>query len=121
MVLSKTKITFLKDVPSDMKVDNSSGWRFRYFDSINRHEIWTFIKLIRDEKIYLLIPLFVDTRSISKPTLHLSHPFLVNNESNSALITEFVLDQWKSSGYNFKEDTNVIFSFKFKRVWISYK
>jgi hypothetical protein len=53
--------------------------------------------------------------------LNLSLPFLVNNQSNSALIINFILDQWKSSGFELKVDSQIIFSFKFKRVWISHR
>jgi hypothetical protein len=45
----------------------------------------------------------------------------VNNKSNPALIIKFILDQWKSSGFNIREDTTISFSFKFKRVWFSDK
>lgn len=50
-------------------------------------------------------------------TLNLSQPFLVNNKSNSELITRYILEQWNSSGFNISEDTIISFSFKFKRVW----
>jgi hypothetical protein len=121
MNLSTTNITFLRNVPSDIKVDMRSGWRPHYFDGLSINEISSFIKLIGDDKIYLLIPLFAGSKSLSKSTLNLSEPFLVNNKSNSDLITKFIIDQWKSSGFNIKQDTLITFSFKFKRVWLTYK
>jgi len=84
-------------------------------------ELSTFIKLIGDDKIYLLIPLFARSRSLSNATLNLSEPFLVDNKSNSVLIIKFILDQWLSSGFELKQDITITFSFKFKRIWFSYK
>jgi hypothetical protein len=120
MNLTTTKITFLRNVPSSIKVDMTSGWRHHYFDgSIN--ELSSFIKLIGDDKIYLLIPFFSNSKSLSNARLRISEPFLVNNKSNSALIIRFILDQWNSSGFELKQDTQIQFSFEFKRVWFSYK
>lgn len=118
MYLTRKEITFLRNVPSDIKVDMTSGWRYHYFDG-SLEELSTFIKLIGDEKIYLLIPIFINGKSQSNAKLILSDPFLVNNKSNSTLIIKFVLDQWNSSGFNLREGTLLSFSFKFKRVWFS--
>jgi len=119
MNLTRNHITFLRNVPSDIKVDMTSGWRYHYFDgSISK--LTSFIKLIGDDKIYLLIPIFINGKSQSDPKLILSDPFLVDNKSNSALIIKFILEQWNSSGFNLKEDSLITFSFKFKRVWFSY-
>jgi len=119
MNLTRNQITFLRNVPSDIKVDMTSGWRYHYFDG-SKSELSLFIKLIGDDKIYLLIPIFINGKSQSDPKLILSDPFLVDNKSNSALIIKFILEQWNSSGFNLKEDSLITFSFKFKRVWFSY-
>jgi hypothetical protein len=121
MKLSISQITFLKFVQTDIKVDMKSGWRHHYFDEFSIGEISKFIESIGDDKIYLLIPLFAASESLQIATLNLSEPFLVNNKSNPALIAKFILSQWNSSGFNKKDDTSIIFSFKFKRVWLSYK
>jgi len=120
MNLPQNKITFLRDVPSNIKVDMSSGWRHYYFDG-SIYELSTFIKLIGDDKIFLLIPLFANSKSLNSATLNLSEPFFVNNKSNSGLIIKFILDQWKSSGFEVRVGTIITFSLKFKRVWFSYK
>lgn len=120
MNLTTTQITFLRDIHSSIKVDMRSGWRHHYFDG-SLSEISSFIKLIGDDKVYLIIPLFSGSNSLSNATLNLSEPFLINNKSNSGLILNFILDQWKTSGFNINEDTTIIFSFKFKRVWLSEK
>lgn len=120
MNLTRNQITFLRDVPSDIKVDMTSGWRHHYFDG-SIEELSTFIKLIGDNKIYLLIPLFAASPSLRLATLNLSEPFLVDNQSNSALIIKFIGEQWTSSGFSLREGTLLTFSFKFKRVWLSSK
>jgi len=120
MNLPTNQIRFLTDVPSNIKVDLTSGWRHHYFDG-SVTELSTFIKLIEDGKIYLLIPLFSKSKSLKNATLNLSEPFFVNNESNPDLIIKFILEQWKSSGFEWKVGTPITFSFKFKRVWFSYK
>lgn len=120
MNLTTKEITFLKNVPSDLNVDLTSGWRHFYFEG-SLNELSTFIKLIGDDKIYLLIPLFANSNSISVATLNLSEAFLVNNRSNSQLIINFIMEQWKSSGFEVKVGQTITFSIKFKKVWISYK
>jgi hypothetical protein len=120
MNLTTYDITFLRNVPSDIKVDMRAGWRHHYLDGFSITEISSFLESIGDEKTYLLIPLFAGSQSLQIATLNLSEPFLVNNKSNPELIIKFVLDQWKSSGFKRKEDTPITFSFKFKRVWFTY-
>lgn len=120
MELTRKNITFLKDIRSSINVDMTSGWRHHYFDG-SLFEIGKFIRLIGDEKIYLLIPLFCSYKSLKDATLNLSEPFLVNNKSNPQLIINFIAEQWKSSGFEKKENVAMVYSFKFKRVWISYK
>lgn len=120
MNFTRNQISFLKDTPSNIKIDMTSGWRYHYFDG-SLIEISDFIKKIGDNKIYLLIPLFSSSKSLSNATLNLSEPFLVDNKSNAPLIIKFILEQWYSSGFDLKPDTILSYSFKFKRVWYSYK
>jgi hypothetical protein len=117
MNLTTKEITFLRYVNSSFKIDMKSGWRHHYFDVLS--EISSFIKLIGDDKIYLIIPFFGSSKSPSNPRLRLSDPFLVNNKSNSLLIVKFIMEQWKSSGFDISEGTIISVSFEFKRVWIN--
>jgi len=120
MNLPNNKIIFLRDVPSNIKVNMTSGWRQYYFDgSIN--DLSFFIRSIKDYNIYLLIPLFTNSTSLKNATLHLSEPFFVNNESNPALIIKFILEQWYSSGFSLNHTKLIKFSIKFKRVWFTNK
>lgn len=119
MNLSTTKISFLRDVPSTIIVDSKSGWRYRFFPEFSVYEIRTFIKLIENEKIYMIIPQFASSKSLSQARLNLSEDFLINNNSNPMLITQFILNQWDTSGFNI--DQSITFCFKFKRVWLKYK
>jgi len=117
MNLTRINITFLKNIPSNINVDMTSGWRHHYFDG-SLIEISDFIRKIGDNKTYLLIPLFASSKSLSNAVLNLSEPFLVDNQSNSSLIIKFILEQWHSSGFDLKQDTILSYSFKFKRVWL---
>jgi hypothetical protein len=90
-----------------------------YFYGLSIDEISSFIRIIGDDKIYLLIPFFATSKSFSNAKLRLSEPFLVNNKSNPVLITRFILEQWESSGFNIYKGSLIYFSFKFKRVWIT--
>jgi len=121
MNLSRTKITFLKDVPSYLEVDKTSGWNHHYFQDLSIAHLSEFIKLIMDDRIYMIIPLFGVSKLISNATLNLSEPFLVDNKSNTALIIKFIVDQWKTCGFDLKSENIIYFSIKFKIVTIKYK
>lgn len=112
MNLTTTKISFLKDIPSNISVDKTSQWRVHYFEGLSIDEMSSFIKSIKDDNIYLLIPLFTNSKSWSNTTLNVSESFLVNNKSNSVLIVNFILDQWNSSGFSIRKETILTFSLK---------
>lgn len=119
MNLSTNNITFLREMPSNINVDKTSGWLHHYFDVLS--EIPSFIKLIGDGKIYLIIPFMATSKSLSNPRLILSQPFLVNNKSTSILIAKFVLNQCESSEFNVNGASSLYIGFEFKEVWFSYK
>jgi len=79
-ILSKDHISFLNDVPSNIQVDMTSGWRYHYFDSISPQEINLYLNQIDDNSIYLIIPLFGTSKLLSNPiylvTSHNSFIFL---------------------------------------------
>ena len=116
MRFTTNNISFLKNIPSNLKVDMTSGWRHVYFDDLTYNILSDYLRAIGDNKIYLLIPLFATSEDLSKATLNLSEPFLVNNKSNTVLIIKFMLDQWHTSGFHLNEK-RVTVSLKFKRVW----
>ncbi len=118
MNLSTKQITFLREIPGNISVDKTSGWLHHYFDVLS--EIPFFIRLIGDGKIYLIIPFMGTSKSLSKPRLRLSQPFLVNNKSSSILIAKLVLNQWESSGFKLNEGS-IYLSFEYKEVWLSKK
>jgi hypothetical protein len=62
-------------------------------DGLNIYDISSFIKLIEDDKIYMIIPQFAGSKSLSQARLNLSEDFLVNNKSNPMLIAEFIFKQ----------------------------
>lgn len=119
--LTTKQITFLRDIHPSINVNKTSGWRFHQFDGLSIRDIQTWLKLIGDDKIYLLIPNFGDYHSLKNARLRLSDPFLVNNKSNPILIFNFIDEQWKSSGFSMKETPPISLYFEFKRVFLSLK
>jgi hypothetical protein len=75
MNLTTNNITFLRHVPSDIKVDMTSGWRHHYFDSFSIGVISSFIDSIGDDRIYLLIPLFSNSKSLQIATFKFIRTF----------------------------------------------
>ena len=120
MNLSRNQITFLRDIQYSVKVDMTSCWRPKYIGFCT-FEISKFIKLLGDDRIYLLIPIFSISKSLSNATLNLSEPFLINNKSNPLLIIDFIMEQYNSCGFRLIKDNQLYFYFKFKRVWIYSK
>jgi hypothetical protein len=53
----------------------------------------TFIKLIEDDKIYMVIPQFAKSTSLFEARLNLSEEFFIDNRSNPRLIMDFILNQ----------------------------
>jgi len=98
--MTRTDISFIRNLPSTIRVDSNSNWCYKFFHQFDIYEISTFIKLIKDEKIYMIIPQFGGSESLSEPKLYLSEPFLIDNKSNPMLITEFLYEQWNKSCFN---------------------
>ena len=107
MILTRTSITHLRDIPSNIKINMNSGWSFNLFPELSIFEIHNYIKSIKEGKIYMIVPLFNASISENKAMLNLSSPFLIDNKSNSALITSFIMDQWNTSGFNLNTDTKI--------------
>jgi hypothetical protein len=119
--LTTQQITFLSDIPSNIKVDKTSGWRYHQLIGLEIYAIESWLRLIGDDKIYLLIPFLSGSQSLSKPRLRISNPFLVTNKSNPVLILNFIQEQWNSSGFNLNNATTIYLNFEFKRVYLSLK
>jgi len=118
MKFTRTEINFLKDVPSNIIVDKSSGWRLYY---VNNYELSTFIRGLDFEYNYLLIPEFLGSMNHSEVKLQLSDPFLVNDRSDPDLIIKFIIDQWNNSVFTLKSGNKMTLVIKFKRIWLSNK
>jgi len=117
--LSRTEITFLRDIPSNIKIDMDSGWKFNTFYDFSLIEINTYIKSMEDNETYMIVPVFTTSVTTYSAVLNLSSPFLIDNRSNPLLIIDFIANQWKTSG--FTNELRIIFLFKLKRVRLIYK
>jgi hypothetical protein len=62
----------------------------------------------------MIVPVFTTNLSSDFVAVNLSSPFLIDNGSNPILIMDYLVYQWKTSG--FTNEQKIIFLFKFKRV-----
>ena len=119
--LSTINITFLKDLNKSIKVDTRSEWRLHYCNALCFDDIYHFIQLLDNNSSfynsYLIDPLIKS--SCSGVSLKLSSAFLVNNRSNSKLISNFLIQQWENSGFDLNPKALHTFAFNYKKVWLS--
>jgi hypothetical protein len=97
--LTTTQISFLTTINSNYKLDKSD--KYYYFNLYNwKIEIITkFISQIKDNDTYLIFPFISTTKRPYDAYLRLCDQFLVNNQSNPKLISEFLESQWNNSGF----------------------
>lgn len=117
--ITKTHISFLSTIDKNLQIDKSK--KYYYFNLYSwRLEIITrFISEIKDNDIYLIFPFITTTKRPNDAYLRLSDQFLVTNESNPKLISDYLESQWNYSGFEFSEDTQAWLYFKYKKVFIS--
>jgi hypothetical protein len=117
-----TTISYLKDLSPKFKIESTTKWRYHYLDQFTTMEVHDFIRNIKNDNVYLIIPNISTSRNINDPKLILSLPFLVKRNSNPELITKLILDQWHSTGFFLESnDRKIEVSFKFKRIWVFEK
>lgn len=114
--LSIENITFLKDIKLSIKIDTRSEWRLHCCQALILAEIYRFLTLLSNNDSYLIQPLIVS--SCSGTSIRLSGAFLVNNKSNSVLITNFIVDQLEKSGFDLNSKAMHTFAFNYKKVCI---
>lgn len=91
--ITQNNITFLSDIDKKFEINKSE--KYYYFNVFNYtpDHIYNFISQIRDNEIILIFPFLTTTEDLKDPYLRLSNQFLVNNQSNPALIARFLEDQ----------------------------
>ena len=114
-----TKIDFLNDIDKSIQIDNKSE-KYFYLKITNwdLYIINLFIEGIPDNHIFTVFPFITTSGYLKDPYLRLSDHFLVTNQSNAELISEFLNKQWNNTDFN--TDKGVTF-FKLKRIYVSYK
>lgn len=117
LALTRTSITYLRYIPSYIKIDMNSSWNHITFTELSLDSIESYITSIKENRTFLIVPIF--SISNSSAMLNLSSPFLIDKNSNAGLITSFIVNRWNTSGFN--TDKNINFILKTKRVWFEYK
>ena len=119
--ISQTKITFLADIHRSFHLDKSN--KYFYFDLIGWREeqISNFLQLIvKDNELCLVFPFISTTRNPSDAYLRLSDQFLVTNNSNTKLISNYIDNQWNNSQFQISEGTPAHLYFKYKKVYLQH-
>jgi predicted nucleotide-binding protein (sugar kinase/HSP70/actin superfamily) len=116
--ITQNNITFLSDIDKKFEINKSE--KYYYFNVFNYtpDHIYNFISQIRDNEIILIFPFLTTTEDLKDPYLRLSNQFLVNNQSNPALIARFLEDQWFTSDFYNENDNQFFLYFKYKKVYI---
>ena len=122
--LSTTDISFLVDIDKTIDIDKrGKAYYFRIF-GLNMDQITNFIDNIRNNDVFLINPFITISRTLNDPTLNLSRQFLVTNNSNPKIITNYLYDQLENAADQFEfehEEKDYYLIFKYKKVYIDYK
>jgi hypothetical protein len=120
--LSTNDISFLIDFDKTIDIDKSNKTKYFRIFNFDLDGITNFISNLDDDEIYLINPIISINCRYSDPYLSLSRPFLISNNSNSMLITNYLCEQLEKSviDYNFPEKDNFLI-FKYKTVYLNNK
>ena len=119
---SQDKISFCDKLNSDIYIDKTwKSYYFRFF-KIELDEISNFIRNLKDHEVYMIKPIIsVNCRPL-EPHVNLSKDFLITNESNPILITNFIIDQFDTFENDFDTEIDKYFLIiKYKLVTLNYK
>jgi hypothetical protein len=114
--LSRYEISFLSTIDKKFSLNKSSRYKYLHLDSWNLFQICMLLSKIQDNNIFLIFPFVTASTNLKDPYLRLSEPFLVTNQSNSYLITNFLIDQWNNSNFEVLGDNRCWFNLKYKPV-----
>ena len=98
-----SKIDFLNNLDKKYKIDQSEKYFYINLYGWNTIIINTFLSRIRSNDVYLIFPFITTTKRFDDPYLRLSSQFLVTNESNPKLISDFLEKQWNNCGFEICE------------------
>jgi hypothetical protein len=68
--------------------------------------------------LFLILPFLTTSEDLKDPYLRLSNQFLVDNQSNPAMISRYLEDQWTNCDFYNESDNQIFLIFKYKKVYI---
>ena len=60
-----TTISYLKDLSPKFKIESTTKWRYHYLDQFTTMEVHDFIRNIKNDNVYLIIPNISTSRNIN--------------------------------------------------------
>jgi len=122
--LTTNEISFLVNIDRRINIDKNDKYYYYQISGINLASITNFILNIRNHDIVLVHPFISIKCRHNDPYLTLSRQFLLSNNSNSNLISEYLSYQLEEAGNDFKFDHDELdykLIIKYKRVYLDDK
>lgn len=120
--LSTNDISFLIDFDKTINIDKSSKAYYHKIFTIDLELIAKFIEELNENEIYLINPLISIYCRYNDPYLALSRQFLVSNQSNPILITNFLINRLGIARNDFESNLcDYFLIFKYKKVELDYR
>jgi hypothetical protein len=118
--LTQNYISYLYLLDRKYSVDRSNKFHYLKLHSWDIYYITLFLSKLRDKDILLIFPYLTSSQNKDDAFLRLSDQFLVTNNSNPKLISEFLQSQYEKSGFFIDDDKEIWLMIKLKIVFISY-
>jgi hypothetical protein len=116
---TKTHISFLPTISRKLQIDKSGKYFYKNLENLSLIKISALIMGIENNDIFLIFPFITSTRRPCDPYLRLSEPFLITNQSNPKLITDFLQSQWDNCDFLISDDTQSWLYIKYKKVYVN--
>jgi hypothetical protein len=118
--ITQQNITFLSDIDQNFEIDKSEKYYYFNLGQNDIDKIRFFISNIRGNDIFLIFPFITTTRNPKDPYLRLSDQFIVTNQSNPKLISDYLDDKYTNCDF-YVETTPAYLYFKYKKVFVNYR
>lgn len=116
---SNTKIAFLKDVKTSIRIDKRGKFKYFYTSSFDKQGIANFISTLDMHNFYTLIPIISKYGRDEDPQIILSKQILITHYSDPKRISDFINSQLEIALSDFEISSlnnNHYLIFKYKRI-----
>ena len=121
--ITTNDITFLLDIDKSININKKGKSYYSKSFKIEYENIKNFILNLNDNEIYLINSFITVSCKLARPSLNLSRQFLLTNQSNPSLVTNFLQKQFKFGLFDFGiediNEGNYWLVFKYKKVIIN--